>query len=650
MNKEMTELSRMARRQGFGVMLSGTEHLRFVSPQGEVVYGPSTPSGRRSITATRLKLRKAGYQDNQDRHRGRMAVSALRQELTAREAAYLVVNCLSSHQGPVKAGELAGELGLQASTVEQVLSGQLGRIPNVVREAGMWSWDPTRGPVHVDKLSQAQQGPAAQTSEVGPTSSGLSSQQDEHGQLAPCDELGRTSSSQGPSAGVPEVGTDLTRTVPIALAVREALEQAVEPVGRAALARAMGVPEPAVAQALGRLLDEGSVRELHGPKPSYVSTGSRGQVVPLPPERPDPTGRSAIRFLVEHKGAQSTKDMALALGAGGPKQVVSALSRLARAGWPVVNAGGGYWYYDHRRQASHRAQLAGSTKTAGRQNRGGVGPGAGHMASLRPAVPDESGTAQLPHTAKKAPTVEKGKSLSDATRAGGTLGGAPGVGRKGPKTERTLHALVTALDLGRFTAAQLSDSTGVPIKTIYSVLSTNKAYITNETTKTAGHVVKVFVVSDPVGLRGLLSQQGPGGAEAPAPASPAHQALASTDMPATRPEDRQDGGASGGQAVGEESSHGARTRPGPGEEVGRPTTAPLGTAAQASVPGYHQEVAHNQEGSSNGQAQSQARAPIGPTPDQQASELHLIVVGSSPQGLLCRSGDKLYLVSQFTVL
>jgi transcriptional/translational regulatory protein YebC/TACO1 len=63
MNKDVQQLLKRCRRQGFAVRFGGTGHYRVTSPSGHTVTVPATPrSGRRAIANTRAALRRIGAQ------------------------------------------------------------------------------------------------------------------------------------------------------------------------------------------------------------------------------------------------------------------------------------------------------------------------------------------------------------------------------------------------------------------------------------------------------------------------------------------------------------------------------------------------------------------------------------------------------------
>jgi len=58
--KDMRELKALAESQGWKVTPTGGGHLKWVSPQGAIVFGPSTPSDWRSMKNHVGYLRRAG--------------------------------------------------------------------------------------------------------------------------------------------------------------------------------------------------------------------------------------------------------------------------------------------------------------------------------------------------------------------------------------------------------------------------------------------------------------------------------------------------------------------------------------------------------------------------------------------------------------
>lgn len=60
MKKQIRELIRVARRQGWEVTTTNGSHLRWRGPDGGLVFTPSTPSDWRSIKNMTAQLRKEG--------------------------------------------------------------------------------------------------------------------------------------------------------------------------------------------------------------------------------------------------------------------------------------------------------------------------------------------------------------------------------------------------------------------------------------------------------------------------------------------------------------------------------------------------------------------------------------------------------------
>jgi predicted RNA binding protein YcfA (HicA-like mRNA interferase family) len=59
-DKETKAMVKVARSQGWDVKITGGGHLKFVSPEGKMVFAPSTPSCRRGRLNSRAQLRRAG--------------------------------------------------------------------------------------------------------------------------------------------------------------------------------------------------------------------------------------------------------------------------------------------------------------------------------------------------------------------------------------------------------------------------------------------------------------------------------------------------------------------------------------------------------------------------------------------------------------
>lgn len=61
MNKDVKQLVRRVRKAGWEVRLrTGCGHYLFVSPSGERVSCPATPSDRRSLLNVEAKMRRTG--------------------------------------------------------------------------------------------------------------------------------------------------------------------------------------------------------------------------------------------------------------------------------------------------------------------------------------------------------------------------------------------------------------------------------------------------------------------------------------------------------------------------------------------------------------------------------------------------------------
>ena len=61
MNKDVQQLLRRVRRQGFAVRVGGTGHYRVTSPAGRTITVAATPrAGRRSIANMRAALKRNG--------------------------------------------------------------------------------------------------------------------------------------------------------------------------------------------------------------------------------------------------------------------------------------------------------------------------------------------------------------------------------------------------------------------------------------------------------------------------------------------------------------------------------------------------------------------------------------------------------------
>lgn len=58
--RDYRQLAKKARAAGWKVTTTRGGHLAWISPAGRTVYGPSTPSDRRSLRNVAGKLRRAG--------------------------------------------------------------------------------------------------------------------------------------------------------------------------------------------------------------------------------------------------------------------------------------------------------------------------------------------------------------------------------------------------------------------------------------------------------------------------------------------------------------------------------------------------------------------------------------------------------------
>jgi hypothetical protein len=58
--KDYKPLVAVAQEQGWDVSIGGGGHLRFQSPEGELVFTAQTPSDRRSLLNAKACLRRAG--------------------------------------------------------------------------------------------------------------------------------------------------------------------------------------------------------------------------------------------------------------------------------------------------------------------------------------------------------------------------------------------------------------------------------------------------------------------------------------------------------------------------------------------------------------------------------------------------------------
>ena len=62
-NKDLAQLIKKAKKQGWVVEPTKGNHLRWISPNGDVVTSSKTPSDRMTIMCTRLDLKRRGYKD-----------------------------------------------------------------------------------------------------------------------------------------------------------------------------------------------------------------------------------------------------------------------------------------------------------------------------------------------------------------------------------------------------------------------------------------------------------------------------------------------------------------------------------------------------------------------------------------------------------
>lgn len=58
--KEANQLTKLAEGQGWVVTHTRNGHVKYVSPDGEIVIGSATPGGGRSTLNTRARLMRAG--------------------------------------------------------------------------------------------------------------------------------------------------------------------------------------------------------------------------------------------------------------------------------------------------------------------------------------------------------------------------------------------------------------------------------------------------------------------------------------------------------------------------------------------------------------------------------------------------------------
>ncbi len=60
MNSDVKDLVKHAEQHGWTCERTRNGHVRFTSPKGATVFGPSTPSDRRSLLNVRAQLRREG--------------------------------------------------------------------------------------------------------------------------------------------------------------------------------------------------------------------------------------------------------------------------------------------------------------------------------------------------------------------------------------------------------------------------------------------------------------------------------------------------------------------------------------------------------------------------------------------------------------
>lgn len=60
MNKDVQQVTRALRKQGWHIGRTRKGHMKLTSPLGRVVVTPSTPSDRRAVLNMRAQLRKEG--------------------------------------------------------------------------------------------------------------------------------------------------------------------------------------------------------------------------------------------------------------------------------------------------------------------------------------------------------------------------------------------------------------------------------------------------------------------------------------------------------------------------------------------------------------------------------------------------------------
>lgn len=62
-NKDLAQLIKKAIKQGWSVEATRGNHLKWISPTGDIVISAKTPSDRMTVMCTRLDLKRRGYKD-----------------------------------------------------------------------------------------------------------------------------------------------------------------------------------------------------------------------------------------------------------------------------------------------------------------------------------------------------------------------------------------------------------------------------------------------------------------------------------------------------------------------------------------------------------------------------------------------------------
>jgi predicted RNA binding protein YcfA (HicA-like mRNA interferase family) len=62
-NKDLAQLIKKAVKQGWVVEATKGNHLRWISPSGDIVISAKTPSDRMTVMCTRLDIKRKGYKD-----------------------------------------------------------------------------------------------------------------------------------------------------------------------------------------------------------------------------------------------------------------------------------------------------------------------------------------------------------------------------------------------------------------------------------------------------------------------------------------------------------------------------------------------------------------------------------------------------------